>query len=50
MYTYVVQTSRMISVDANNRKEAESKVLSGDYIIASEKIVDVMKLVKKEND
>lgn len=50
MYTYVVQTARMISVDAKNRKEAEQKVLAGDYIVASEKVIDVMKLVKKEND
>lgn len=50
MYTFVLTTQRMVTVDAENLKEAEEKLHCGEYTFSSERITDHVKLIKKEND
>ena len=50
MYTFVLQTQRMVTVEAKNLKEATEKLHLGEYDYASERVIDHVKLSKKEND
>jgi hypothetical protein len=54
MFSYVLEAKQIITVEANNKIEAEAKILAGDYTTSSigdlKFLAKLKKLDEKEND
>lgn len=54
MYTYVMEVTQVVTVEADDKLEAESKLLSGKYNTSSiggvKYLAKLKKLDEKEND
>lgn len=50
MHIYILETTRIVSINANSYEEAEEKLRKGEFTACSERIVNSTKLAKKEND
>ena len=54
MYSYVLEVKQIITVEANNKIEAEAKILAGDYTTSStgdiKFLTKLKKIDEKEND
>lgn len=54
MYTYVMEVTQIVTVEANSEMKAESKVFNGDYATSQigniKTLAKLKKLEEKEND